>query len=213
MRLVWRGAVARVLAGPARRPTGGDRADDHARPAAVPGDRGHAAGLLRCGSRPHVRRGTPAVRRGAAAWPTGRNRTACGLVARHHGTSEAGLDGGARPGAGRRYVTRGVPGDGVADIHRRLGEELRVVYAHRETCRYRRVEPAEQVCDSAVGAAWRNRPRTATPLPQSREPDAGALHRPRPRGCRASGDWRVAAPRGPSDAVRERAAARRPVVG
>src|SRR5256886_16632852 len=71
MRLVWRGAVARVLAGPARGATGGDRADDHARPAAVPGVRGHPAGLLRWGSRPALRRGHPVWRRGAGGGATG----------------------------------------------------------------------------------------------------------------------------------------------
>src|SRR5438445_534509 len=93
MWLARRSAVAWVLAGPARRRSACNRADDHAGPTSVPGARGHAAGLLRCGSRPHVRRGTPAVRRGAAARPAGRNRPACRLVARHHGTSEAGLAG------------------------------------------------------------------------------------------------------------------------
>src|SRR5437773_10738539 len=127
MWLARRSAVAWVLAGPARRRSACNRADDLAGPTFVPGARGHAARLLRCGSRPHVRRGTPALRRGAAAWPAGRNRPASGLVARHHGTSEAGLDGGARPGAGRGHVTGGVSGDGVADIRRRPAAELHVV--------------------------------------------------------------------------------------
>src|SRR5438552_3830481 len=52
MWLAWRGAVARVLAGPARRRSACNRANDHAGPTSVPGHRGHAARLLRCGSRP-----------------------------------------------------------------------------------------------------------------------------------------------------------------
>src|SRR5207248_9401301 len=121
-----------------------------------------------CGGRPHVRRGTPALRRGAAARRTGRNRPACCLVARHHGTSEAGLDGGASPGTGRCHFTRRVPGNGGADLQRRLGKELHVVHAHVETCWYRRVEPASRVCASALRVAWLDWAGSATHLTHSR---------------------------------------------
>src|SRR5204863_444931 len=83
------------------------------------------------------------------------------------------LSGGGRAGSGRRHFTGGVPGNGVADIHGRLGEELHVVHAHRETCRYGRLEPAGRVCGPVGGAAWRHRARPAAHMPQSREPDAG----------------------------------------
>ncbi|OLE79020.1 MAG: hypothetical protein AUF76_17850 [Acidobacteria bacterium 13_1_20CM_2_65_9] len=100
--------------------------------------------------------------------------------ARHHGTSEAGLDGGTRPGTCRRRFSRRLPGNRVPGIQGRLGEELYVVHAHRETRSYRSVEPADRVCDPAMGVARRHRPGAPAHVRESREPDACARHRSGP---------------------------------
>ncbi|MPY89104.1 MAG: FtsX-like permease family protein [Luteitalea sp.] len=117
------------------------------------------------------------------------------MVARHHGTSEAGLDGRTCPGTLRRHFTRRLRGDGIAGVQRRRGEQLQSVYVHGEACRHWRVGSAGRVRDRAVGALGCNGPGAPHHVRQSRQSDARASDCSRARNRRASGDWRVAAPR------------------